>query len=374
MWMPRWVAAVMAVVLVAACSNKTAVAPLRPESVTFISPQVGLVIGLAPCGDVQCLRLAKTVDAGHSWTWMTSANLSSLAQAIPLTSATDQWRLRFADAENGWISGPLLLATHNGGRTWTRIELPGLGSQNGFVGALEAADGRVFAEVAEGTDQNTFGPVVLFSSAVSSDSWAAVESVTTGPAGYPGGISIAQGSIWAMMHPGVVTQQAIEAHSLLYHSSDGVTWHSSPLPCPPTTVASVAAATSSHVFIVCSGGVAAGSQDKTAYLSTDGGANYKRVGDPPFAGDFDEVAASPLAFAVAAASGATYIYTSFNDGHDWATTQLPDFGGFPLTDLGFTTTTQGVAIFGDPINPQYLQLLMTRDGGHTWKTIDVSPS
>jgi hypothetical protein len=307
---------------------------------------------------------------------MISGNLSSLAQAIPLASATDQWRLRFADAENGWISGPLLLATHNGGRTWTRIELPGLGSQNGFVGALESVDGRVFAEVAEGTDPITsYGPVVLFSTQVSSDSWAAVGNVATVPAGYPGEISIAQGSIWAMLHPGVeTTPGGIEVHSLLYYSSDGVTWHSSPLPCPPSTVASVAAATSSRVFIVCSGGVAGGSQSKTAYLSTDGGARYQRVGDPPFGGDFAEAAASPLAFAVAAASGASFIYTTFNDGHDWATTQLPDFGGFPLTDLGFTTATQGVVIFGDPIDPQYLQLLMTRDGGRTWKTIDVSPS
>ena len=364
----RWVAAVMAGLVMAACANKTGVAPFRPESVTFVSVGVGMVIGLSTCGDVQCLRLAKTIDSGHTWTWLAGGGLSGLSLA-------DGWQLRFADAQNGWISGPLLFATHNGGRTWTQIALPGLGSRTGSVGALEVADGRVFAEVAEGTDQDTYGPVVLFSTEVSKDSWAAVGNVATGSAGYPGEISVAQGAIWAMLHPGVVSQDhGVEVHSLLYHSTDGVTWHDSLLPCPPLTVASVAAATSTRVFIVCSGGVAAGSQVKTAYLSNDGGANYKRVGDPPFAGDFDEVAASPLAFSVAVASGATYIYTSFNEGRDWATTYLPQTGGLPLSDLRFTTPTQGVVIFGVPAYPQWLQLLMTRDGGHSWATIDVSPS
>jgi len=244
----------MAGLVVAGCTTKTPVAQFRPESVTFVSPDVGMVIGLSTCGDAKCLRLARTVDAGHTWTWMTAVGPSTL-------SLDDGWKLRFADAQNGWISGPLLFATHDGGRTWTQIALPGLGSRTASVGALEVADGRVFAEVAEGTDQDTYGPVVLFSTEVSKDSWAAVQNVATGSAGYPGEISVAQGTIWAMLHPGVVSQDhGVEVHSLLYHSTDGVTWHDSLLPCPLETVASVAAATSARVFIVCSGGVAAGSQ------------------------------------------------------------------------------------------------------------------
>ena len=239
---------------------------------------------------------------------------------------------------------------------------------------MEVSGDRVYAEVAEGTDKDTLGPAVLFSTDISNDSWQAVEGVTTGPTGYPGEISTAGGSVWAMVHPGVVTPEEITAYSLLFNNSDGVTWHKSTLPCPSNTGASVAAASVSRVFIVCSGGVAAGSQNKTAYLSTDGGDSYRRIGDPPFAGDFDGVAASSLALVVGAASGATYIYTSFNEGRSWETTNLPQSGGLPLSDLGFTTATQGAVIFGVPEYPQWLQLLMTRDGGHNWETVHVSPS
>ncbi len=227
MLLPRWLAVVMAGLVVAGCTNKTAVAPFRPESVTFVSADVGLVIGLSTCGNVQCLRLAKTPDGGHTWTWVTGGGLPGLLLG-------DGWRLRFADAQNGWISGPLLFATHDGGRTWTQIALPSIGSRTGSVGALEVADGRVFAELAEGADQDTYGPIVLFSTQVSTDSWAAVGNVATRSAGYPGEISVAQGAIWAMLHPGVVSQDhGVEVHSLLYHSTDGGTWHSSLLPCPP---------------------------------------------------------------------------------------------------------------------------------------------
>src|SRR6266704_181016 len=78
MLLPRWLAVVMAGLVVAGCTNKTAVAPFRPESVTFVSADVGLVIGLSTCGNVQCLRLAQPPDGGHTWTWVTGGGLPGL--------------------------------------------------------------------------------------------------------------------------------------------------------------------------------------------------------------------------------------------------------------------------------------------------------
>ncbi len=340
---------------------------LFPEFVTFISPSVGWVLGLVRCGEASCLRLAKTVDAGITWTWVTGSNLSGISTA-------PQWHLRFADSQDGWISGPLLFATHNAGRSWNRVAFPGAGSPRGSVTALEAAGGRVYAVIAEGRDPDTYGPVALFQSPTNADAWHLVPGVTTGQAGYGGEISIAQGVVWVMLHPAIVTTQGDTALSTLYRSHDGVTWHRESLPCPSATVASVAAATSARDYVVCGGGGAAGSQFKSAYRSDNAGASYERVGDAPFAGDFEAVAASPATVAVAAASGGTFISASFDDGHTWVGTLAFGDGGVGLSDLGFTTATQGVVIYGQSNYPRGLQLLMTRNGGHSWTPVNVTPT
>ena len=247
---------------------------VHPESITFISPDVGWVLGISGCGDSSCLRLARTADAGRAWTWVTSTGLSAL-------STVTQWRVRFADSENGWISGPLLFATHDAGSTWTRVAFPGEGSSGASVDALETAGGRVYAEIAEGTEPNTDGPVVLFESPTNRDSWQPVSGVTTGTAGYAGEISVAQGVFWATLHSAVVTAEGNTQSSTLYRSLNGVTWRTEPQPCQSGWGATVAAATSARVFIVCSGGGAAGSQEKMAYVSHNDGASYQLVADPP---------------------------------------------------------------------------------------------
>jgi hypothetical protein len=340
---------------------------IHPESVTFISPDVGWVLGISACGDSSCLRLAKTADAGGAWMWVTSTGLSAL-------STDTQWRVRFANSEDGWISGPLLFATHDAGSTWTRVAFPREGSSGASVDALETADGRVYAEIAEGIEPNTDGPAVLFESPTNRDSWQPVSGVTTGKAGYAGEISVAQGVFWATLHPAVLTAEGNTETSTLYRSLDGVTWRSEPQPCQSGWGATVAAATSARVFIVCSGGGAAGSQEKMAYVSDNDGASYAPVSDPPLGGDFEAVAASPTGVSVAAASGATYIYASFDGGATWATALGIGDGGLGLSDLGFTTATQGVVIHGQTNYPQSLQLLMTRDGGHQWEPVPVSPT
>ncbi len=337
-----------------------------PKSVTFISPEDGWVLGLSMCGTASCLRLAKTGDAGKTWTWVNSDNVSTI-------SPSDQWHIRFADGENGWISGPALYSTHDAGLIWTRVALTALDGLNASVGALETADGRVYAEISEGIEPNTDGPVVLFGSRTAVDTWYSVPAVTTGAAGFAGNISVADGVYWISLHPALVTAQGSDSLSTLYRSVDGITWRSEPQPCPSDTVASIAAATATRVFVVCAGGVAAGSQVKTAYGSDNSGANYERVTDPPFDGDFDAVAASPTSISVVASSGGSEIDTSFDNGQTWTTPLDLGDGGLGLSDVGFTTATQGVAIHGRIEYPDSLQLFMTRDGGHQWSAVAVNP-
>jgi photosystem II stability/assembly factor-like uncharacterized protein len=186
-------------------------------------------------------------------------------------------------------------------------------------------------------------------------------------------ISLAQGVFWVSLHPAVVTPEGSQALSTLYRSSNGTSWHSEPQPCPSGSVATVAGATSLIDYVVCGGGLAAGSQEKSIYVSTNGGSSYRLMTDPPLSGDLETVAASPTTVAVAASSGATYVYSSFNGGLTWTTTASFGDGGLGFSDLGFTTPMQGVVIHGQAQYPESLQLLMTRDGGRTWSVVPVNP-
>jgi hypothetical protein len=215
---------------------------------------------------------------------------------------------------------------------------------------------------------------VLFGSRTSVDAWYSVPGVTTGAAGFAGNISVANGVYWISLHPALVSADGSESLSTLYRSVDGITWRSEPQPCPSDTVASIAAATSTRVFVVCAGGGAAGSQGKTAYRSDNSGANYERVTDPPFDGGLDAVAASPTSISVVASSGGSEIDTSFDSGQTWTTPLDLGDGGLGLSDVGFSTATQGVAIHGRIEYPDSLQLFMTRDGGHQWTAVTINPA
>ena len=67
---------------------------------------------------------------------------------------------------------------------------------------------------------------------------------------------------------------------------------------------------------------------------------------------------------IATSSGATWIYASSNGGQTWQTVLTLLDGGAGLTDFGFTTATQGVAVEGRPDIGSHLY--MTRDSGRSW--------
>jgi hypothetical protein len=139
-------------------------------SMTATSAHTFVVLGAVRdadrCLPIECNRLAESHDGGRTFDAL-PLPATSAADATDPQSATD---VRFGSAQDGWLFGAGLWASHDGGHDWTRLDL------GGPVRRLEAAAGTVWALVGDGDHEQ------LWSSEVGSDDWSKVSGVSiSGP-------------------------------------------------------------------------------------------------------------------------------------------------------------------------------------------------
>ena len=265
--------------------------------------------------------------------------------------------MRFATASDGWAFDPQLWSTHNGGHTWTEVSTPGP------VSDVEASGGVAYALVAScGTPPCIQGDRLL-KTQVASDGWTAI----SGPALPDGSGSIAAhaNTIWVVVNGG--------GTSTFDMIVGGNSWHRLANPCSTDlSLAGVAPVSTTQLFLLCAGDAGAGSESKVVLFSSDGGAHATATSAAPARGGIANgiAAASTAIVAVPASSGASYVYRSADGGHTWGTPLSQGDGGVGYYDVGFTTATQGVAVYGNPaVGTAATSLLMTHDGGATWKPV-----
>ena len=343
-------------------------AGFQPGSVTFVSPTFGYVLGEPPsCASPPCTSLVRTSDRGAKWVGV-PAPRTTLVDSVELSAGSASVSaVRFADPYNGWAYGPGLWATHDGARTWHQVDV------GGQVLALEAGGGRVVALV--NSCQNSSGcagsPTRLLSSPVDRDLFALVASA---PIGSSASSATSAGSL--TMHPPVGfavlgQRMASGATPSGIVATNGHAWTSFPNPCrtgPDNYLSSFVAPDATSLLSLCTGSGAAGSTSKTVVLTRNG--NITALGSPPLGGDGGLIAANGIStILVASRSGDDFLYRSTDSGRTWTTMRFND-GGIGLTDLGFTTSSQAIAIRGRaPVtgsSNQPAELLMTMDAGATW--------
>ena len=326
-------------------------------SVTFVSPEEAFVLGTAPCAKAPCTSIVRTLDRGASWRGLPAPVVPlGSEQADPTGPAV--WGIRFANPEDGFVFGNGLWETSDGGERWTSAASPG-----GSVESLEVIDDQVLALTAVCTANGGCAQTgTLVRRPLAGGTWREVARVTD---------------------PGAIATQArvaavLDGTSVIVTTNGGLSTVTHAAPCATVGVsapAAVAVTGPDGLALECAGGAAAGSVEKTVYVSDDLGAHWKEAGSPGRGGDPDGLSAGSTAQLVAgAASGASILYYSGDGGAQWSTAFYAGDGGLGFNDLGFTTATDGVVVYGPVQSDNNAEgrpgrLLLTSNGGASWQTV-----
>jgi len=332
---------------------------------TWVSDQRGWALAAAPCDRGLCRRLAATANGGRTWT-----ALPALPHCARVACVS---QVRFATATVGYLFGPALFQTSDGGRSWHRV--PGRP-----VESLEPSAGTVLRVGYDRTGCPGPCDYAVQETNAGSATWRTVLHIPENTAmGSVGAQVVRQGTtVSYLLLYGHMAGGAGTAHTMIFRSTDGgATWQRRPDPCGGR-------GRGEHDAIgltAAPGGIAAalcaprtGSGTTFVRTSTDNGSSW----DPPrpvpagTAHCLDMIAAASAAHLVLATGGTTgngpftsRLVASGDDGRHWSaavtgTAQLdPQAPGAAF--LGFEDARVGRWI-GGPHG-----IWTTHDAGRHWR-------
>lgn len=340
---------------------------------TWVGDSMGWALAAVPCAGQLCAAVAATTDGGVTWQPLPSPPVSlyaiAAAQGDCEQGDTCVSHIRFATSKIGYLFGPGLFMTMDGGESWQKVtSLP--------VETLEAAGGAVFRVVYD--HEGCPGPCnrTVEESPVGSNSWQSLLEIPEGGALDTANL-ILQGSQTIYL-PIYGSPVAGEPFTTLYRSLDaGHTWQQLADPCAGTTVPTVLA-NSAISFAAAPGGYLAAfcysnsePEAPTVATSDNSGSSW----GPQLAAPASSwgLIASPspgtLVVALLASTGAgtATISVSTDGGFKWATAADPvSLSWAPLgasvnsVYLGFEDAMTGRWVGDDKT------IWTTTDGGNTW--------
>ena len=342
-------------------------AGFQPMSASFLSPSSGFVLGGVGCthGNPVCrARLAATTDGGAYWHFAGAADVLLFYGAGDLlTQASRVSGVVFANSRDGWLYGPGLYATHDGGAHWQRISLRGniVPSLGGGVTAMAASAGTAWAVV----DPDPFHGLAdeLYRSPVGTNAWTRVGTMTAAQAVF----AVSGRAAWFANS----TETGRGEH--VWATADGVHWNKYPFSCPGADYqpAGIAPVSPSRVLFLCAFPQGMFQTDKQVLLSVNGGRTEHLIGPAPMRGDVSGFAVRPdratmITIAVVT-PGPDYLYRSANGGKTWTRVAVPGTGGgVSLSSLSYVSPTVGWMVIGGPLGGGESLLLRSTDAGATW--------
>ncbi len=335
---------------------------------SWISATEGWALAVQPCATGTCTRIARTTDAGRHWQVLSApaAAIGDGTAGCPAGDCLSQ--VSFASPTIGYLYGPALLMTTDGGLTW-RVQ-PGPATET-----LAIDDGQVYrVAYAHGGCPGPCQPS-LQEAPAGSASWRTLIGRLAEPDRSDSAQIVVSGpDVLVAMYGGVTGP--VPGEAVIYRSADGgSTWRQMADPCgrlgsdgpdQQEDLTGLAAAPGGFFAGLC----AAPDSTSTVVASADAGLTWRPTAAPPPGQWLGQIAAAtPSTIAVASgATGGNGAYTArllvtTDGGRHWVTAAIDpqdlSAGSAPAW-LGFQTALAGQWL-GDPHG-----IWTTTDGGLHW--------
>jgi hypothetical protein len=354
---------------VAITATLTAGTPVPPDfkaqSITWVSPQRGWVLGTIACATGTCTEVIGTGDGGDTWELLGSIDAPIPKLGNPGSGITE---VRFATANVGWAFAPELFGTADGGRTWTSMRIPGGGKQ---VLSLAANSSEVYAVVSPckyATGICTDQPLTFWRKTLTAWRWTQIPLDL--PISFAANVSVYDRTVY------VVDERVdtVEQPDRFYASTNGVDFSPRPVPCkktPDIALDQALPTSRTDVFLLCVGNPGFSKSEKIVYRSTDTGRTERFSGLVGDDGIQSQLAVSPSGnMAVSSWSDGSFMYIDDTHRTAWTMVIGSGDGGAGFNDVVYVSDEVAWVVFGpDDQFSGYGAIMVTRDAGQTWSFV-----
>jgi len=331
---------------------------------SWVSPEVGFALARRPCDQGTCAVVARTTNGGASWTELPplppTPAFCTTAQCVSGVSG-----IAFASPTVGYLYGPAMLVTTDGGGSWQVLAGP-------RVESLAVGGGQVFRIVyTHGGCPGACTPL-LQAAPVGSTTWRTVLS----DLGYGVGndLIVSGRDVYVETYGNLASGAGTQRTTISRSTDGGAVFQTLRDPCVGKlatlhVLSALAAAPGGVLEGICSQRAGAGEQ----YLisSTDAGSTWQPLRPLPTRtnGSFGVVAAastSTIAIATGPVGGAgtetAKLLVTTDGGASWTTAATDTFelGTVPVAQLGFVTSRVGWWV------ADLRSVFSTSDGGLDW--------
>jgi photosystem II stability/assembly factor-like uncharacterized protein len=342
-------------------------AKFEPDGASFISPSTGWVLGHPSCSNCAA-AVFMTSDGGDQWIVLKSPAPLAFTSA----SAHAVSNIAFADRKNGFLYGPGLWGTHDGGQSWSSASLP-------VVRDLAVGQGYAYAVTA-----NRANAPSLWRNALGTSHWIrlTLPRAAARPVDYndPNGplLVYTQGRTIVLLRPGFTgpMDTAATTGDLWVSTTAGALWNARTMPChaPADGGAAVLGIALSHPdtwLLDCFNNEQSSQEQDTQHIvfeTVNGGRSWIKLPRPPQHNMPQLLADNGAGHLFLATQGVYDFMTgTLDNGLRWhrAITGGQAFNGW--ANLGFVSARVGFVVVRSVAGPG--ALYRTVNGGQTWRMV-----